>query len=106
MLSPFFELVKGDSPIVGVALHDGHDIRDDLKSYINLAAPERLREEDPYTGDWANLIDNNIIVHKSRFEVDLNRSREKAIYQSADDAWGLEVWKKELPSIIVAQSLR
>lgn len=105
MLSPFFELIAGNSPIVGVALHDGHDIRDDLKPYINLGEADRLREEDPYTGDWASLVDNKVIVHKSRFEVDLNRSRERAIYESPDDAWGLDIWKKKLPSSIVAQSL-
>ncbi|HKP05772.1 MAG TPA: N-formylglutamate amidohydrolase, partial [Microbacterium sp.] len=29
--------------------------------------------------------------HRSRFEIDLNRSREKAVYRSAEEAWGLEV---------------
>lgn len=105
MLSPFFDLISGNSPIVGVALHNGHDIREELQPYLNLNEADRLREEDPYTAAWANLLDNKIIVHKSRFEVDLNRSREKAIYQSPDDAWGMALWKKKLPRTVVSQSL-
>src|SRR5690606_41050266 len=84
MINPFFDLIIGKSPIVGAALHNGHDMRADMHAYFNLRDADRLREEDPYTGAWANIMDNKIIVHKSRFEVDLNRAREKAIYQRPD----------------------
>lgn len=105
MLNPFFELVTGNSPVVGVALHSGDAMRSDLLPYIKLAEADRLREEDPYTDSWANIVDNKIIVHKSRFEVDLNRPRNGAIYNKPEDAWGLQVWKQELPAAIIAQSL-
>ena len=32
---------------------------------------------------------------RSRFEVDLNRPREKAVYVTPDDCWGLDVWKEK-----------
>jgi N-formylglutamate amidohydrolase len=35
-------------------------------------------------------------VHRSRFEVDLNRPRHRSVYESADAAWGLEVWREPL----------
>ena len=53
----------------------------------------RLREEDPFT-DRLTTIDGvaAVVVHRSRFEVDLNRPRESAVYRTPDDAWGLELW--------------
>jgi hypothetical protein len=38
-----------------------------------------------------------VVVRRSRFEVDLNRSREQAVYRVPDEAFGLDVWKHELP---------
>ncbi len=35
------------------------------------------------------------MVNRSRFEVDINRDRDNAVYQSPDDCWGLEVWQNE-----------
>lgn len=42
---------------------------------------------------------------RSRFEVDLNRPRESAVYRTPEDAWGLQVWKKDIPDDTVARSL-
>ena len=36
---------------------------------------------------------NRIIVNRSRFEVDINRPRDKAVYITPEDAWGLHIWK-------------
>jgi len=44
-------------------------------------------------------------VDRSRFEVDLNRPRERAVYTGPDDAWGLPVWRTELPQAELAASL-
>ena len=33
-----------------------------------------------------------VVVHRSRFEVDLNRPREAVGLPSPEDAWGLELW--------------
>lgn len=54
---------------------------------------DRLREEDPFTGEAVSGVAQNVIVHRSRFEFDLNRDAENAIYQTPDQSWGLEVWK-------------
>jgi hypothetical protein len=42
---------------------------------------------------------------RSRFEVDLNRPRDKAVYLVPEDAWGLQVWQGELPPAEIATSL-
>lgn len=70
-----------------------------------LAELDRLREEDPHTGRWAEIADTRIIGQRSRFEVDLNRPREKAVYQKPEDAWGLNVWKSPPTDNVVAASL-
>ncbi len=85
--------ITGDTPILVTAIHDGHELSFDLLEICALSESSRLREEDPYTGKWTEVADNRIIAHHSRFEFDLNRPPEKAIYLDPADAWGLEVWK-------------
>lgn len=83
------------TPLVTAAIHDGHHIRENLIGLSGLSDSERLREEDPYTGVWAELSPNQIIGQHSRFEFDLNRPPDKAIYRVPSDAWGLNVWEQE-----------
>lgn len=97
---------KGTSPIVATAIHQGHQTRDTLNDVFNLTEEERLREEDPFTERWTTFTDNSIVVHHSRFEVDVNRPREKAVYQVPEDAWGLKVWKNSLNENAVHDSLK
>ncbi|HSF53919.1 MAG TPA: N-formylglutamate amidohydrolase [Algoriphagus sp.] len=101
-----FSFIKGNSPLVITAIHDGHGVRDELKDLFALNDTERLREEDPFTGIWTNFSDNRIIVSQSRFEADVNRPREKAVYQIPEDAWGLEVWKNKPSPEILERSLK
>lgn len=108
MEEDFFELsIEIDKgPIVAAAIHNGHDVRDSLEGKFNLSSEERLREEDPYTGRMAKEFGNHIVVNRSRFEVDLNRSPEKAVYKKPEDAWGLQVWKEPLPEAEIEESMR
>ena len=46
-----------------------------------------------------------MFVRRSRFEVDLNRPRDAAVYLRPDDAWGLDVWTDRLPDAEVQASL-
>ena len=90
---------------MATAIHDGHQVSDEVRRYMVLDELSRLREEDPGTASWASVAPHRVIGLYSRFEVDLNRPREKAIYLTAEDAWGLEVWKKDLAPEIVERSL-
>ncbi|MDF9798211.1 N-formylglutamate deformylase [Catalinimonas alkaloidigena] len=99
------EINTGDSPIVTAAIHNGHQIRPELLPYLNLNETERLREEDPFTTEWLHISDNTIKVHNSRFEVDVNRPREKAVYSKPKDSWGLQVWKEDVPAELIEKSL-
>ncbi|WP_114777647.1 N-formylglutamate amidohydrolase [Botryobacter ruber] len=102
---PFYKIVPGSSPLIATAIHDGHTIRANVNSLLSLTPPERLREEDPFTAQWVAVTDTQIIGLNSRFELDLNRPRHKAIYRKPEDAWGLSVWKEELPEELAQESL-
>ena len=99
-----WELHRGNSPLVGAAIHDGHALRDEVAEIMALNELERLREEDPFTAQWSQIAETRIIGLHSRFEVDLNRPRQKAIYLEPEDAWGLQVWKSKPPQELVMQS--
>lgn len=96
MSPPLWTIVAGEGPIIAVALHDGHETRDEVRERFAISDADRLREEDPFTGAWTAIAPTKIIAHRSRFEVDLNRSAEKAVYQTPSDAWGLTVWKEPI----------
>jgi len=98
-------IATGDDPIVATAIHAGHDLRNEIAEAIQLPDTDRRREEDPYTDHWVGIAKNSIVVNRSRFEVDLNRPREKAVYIVPDDAWGLEIWKTTPGDDIIARSL-
>ncbi|MGI8891950.1 MAG: N-formylglutamate amidohydrolase [Bacteroidia bacterium] len=106
MTGIFVEINEGPGCFVATAIHDGHQLRDELHPVINLDTQERLREEDPFTALWAEMAKTSIIGKYSRFEVDLNRPREKAVYIKPEDAWGLEVWKVPLPEDIITRSIQ
>ncbi len=98
-----FTIVNRKTPLLAFALHDGHGVDESLRSYLLLDEQERAREEDPYTGYMiTGLPVTTVVVHTSRFQLDLNRVKEKAIYAKPEDAWGLNVWNGLPPSAIEA----
>ena len=70
-----------------------------------LSDGDRLREEDPFTGRTVTGVDNNIVVHRSRFEFDLNRAADSAIYKTPDQSWGLKVWSGSPDAALFERSL-
>lgn len=88
---------------VCAAVHDGHQFRKELWSTCLHSEYERWYEEDPST---KQMIQNHPIVIAgcdSRFEYDLNRAPESAIYE---DAWGKKLWSKPLTSSVKSISLQ
>jgi len=95
--SPLASVTHGDGPVVAFALHAGHELRPGLEEHIAISAQDRLREEDPATADMAPRGVTCVDVLRSRFEVDLNRPRFRAVYQGPADSWGLCVYRHDLP---------
>ena len=92
-------------PIIGAAIHDGHEIRPELAAIVALDDASRRREEDPHTGELATRFPANLVVHRSRFEVDINRPRDGAVYRNPDQAWGLDIWSRPLTDDEITGSL-
>lgn len=91
--------------IVTTAIHTGHDLRPEVAEQMILDEDTRLREEDPHTDRIGALMPARVVVHRSRFEVDLNRLLEDAVYRTPEDCWDLEVWRSNpLPDDIVKRS--
>ena len=90
---------------MATAIHDGHEVRDEALRHMAIDESSRLREEDPWTASWTTVAPNRVVGLRSRFEVDLNRPRDKAVYLTPEDAWGLQVWNGDLPSEIAERSL-
>jgi N-formylglutamate amidohydrolase len=91
--------------LVATAIHSGHDLRRDIEDRLALDSDQRRREEDPFTDAWTAIVPNRIVVHRSRFEVDLNRARDLAVYRNPEQAWGLELWKRPPDEALIAESL-
>ena len=96
---------QGVGQVVAAAIHDGHNIRHEIAQLLAIDENDRLREEDPFTGSLTEITPNRIIANNSRFEVDLNRPREKAVYRTPEDAWGLNLWEHDLPEDVIERSL-
>lgn len=95
-----------DEPIVCTAIHNGHDICPKTKANLGITEEVRLMEEDPKTELFAQICNNLIIGRQSRFEFDLNRTREKAVYLKPEDAWGLPVRKEPPKKEQIEQALQ
>lgn len=75
------------------AVHDGHQFRKELWDNCIHTEYERWFEEDPETKEMVKSHPIIIAGMDSRFEYDLNRAPETAIYT---DAWGKQLWYKPL----------
>jgi N-formylglutamate deformylase len=105
-LEPYCVFRRGRSPIVAVAIHAGHHTRPSLQKWLAISETNRRYEEDPYTGEWTQIAKTQVIGLRSRFEFDLNRPREKAVYSTPDDAWGYDIWHRTPDEMLVNESLR
>lgn len=97
--------VSTPDPVIATAVHNGHELRPSLGRLTALDEMTRLREEDPHTGSIAQRFANSVVVHRSRFELDLNRERDEAVYRTPEEAWGLAVWREPLEDGEIAVSL-
>lgn len=84
------------------AVHDGHQFRKELWTNCLHTEYERWFEEDPETKEMVKSHPIVIAGCDSRFEYDLNRAPDTAIYV---DAWGKQLWKNPLPQSQKSKSL-
>jgi hypothetical protein len=96
---------RGPGPVIATAIHDGHELRPSVAAAMHLPDADRLREEDPFTGQAVVGVPTHVVVHRSRFEFDLNRAAETAVYRTPEQSWGLRVWRGDPDDALVADSL-
>ncbi|MFD2725884.1 N-formylglutamate amidohydrolase [Hyunsoonleella rubra] len=90
-------------PYICGAVHDGHQFRKELWTNCIHTEYERWYEEDPET---KNMVQSHPIVIAgcdSRFEYDLNRAPEDAVFETA---WGKQLWHQPLSEDMKAKSLK
>ena len=89
-------------PYVCGAVHDGDQFRKELWDKCLHSQYERWYEEDPETKNM--VISHPILIagRDSRFEYDLNRIPEEAVFETA---WGKQLWKQPLSEEEKARSL-
>ncbi len=101
----WWRLARGEGPVVATAIHDGHGLREEVRAAMALGEADRLREEDPFTGQAVEGVATHVIACRSRFEFDLNRGAADAVYVTPEQCWGLKVWKEAPDPALVARSL-
>lgn len=84
------------------AVHDGHQFRKELWDDCLHTEYERWYEEDPATKHMVHTHPIVIAGMDSRFEYDLNRAPDNAIYE---DAWGKQLWNAPLTAQMKQKSL-
>jgi N-formylglutamate amidohydrolase len=84
------------------AVHDGHQFRKELWDNCLHSEYDRWYEEDPETKNM--VITHPILIAgcDSRFEYDLNRTPEEAVFETA---WGKQLWKQPLAASEKAKGL-
>lgn len=102
----WWRVQRGDGPVIATAIHDGHGLRPSIDARMALADADRLREEDPHTGQAVRDVPTHVVAARSRFEVDLNRGEPEAVYAQPEQSWGLQVWREPLPQAEIEASLR
>lgn len=99
----FILKISDYAPYVCAAVHNGHQFRRSLWDNCLHTEYERWYEEDPCTS--AMVASHPIVLTgcDSRFEYDLNRPPDGAIYS---DAWGKPLWKTPLSAAEYDHSMR
>lgn len=90
-------------PFICTAIHHGSGMDKKMNDLCLLNKQDRWREEDPLTGDFIGSLPIRMIAHDSRYEYDLNRRLEDAVYE---EAWGKSVWVYELSALEKEQSYK
>ncbi len=80
-------------PFACGAVHDGHQFRKELWDNCLHTEYDRWYEEDPCTKEFVKSLPILIAGCDSRFEYDLNRDPDNAVFETA---WGKELWKTPL----------
>lgn len=84
--------VKDYTPIVALLPHTGHRVREEIASKMSIEDEDRLGDEDAALVDLVADFPIQIFGLDSRYEYDVDRVRNDAIYLKPFQSWGKKVW--------------
>ncbi len=93
------------TPALAVAIHAGHNVREELLPLMQIPEKDRLFEEDPATDRMIRGNANAIWGLDSRAEYDLNRPARQAVPLTAEQFWGVQVYRAAPTDAMVRRSL-
>ncbi len=85
--------VKNYEPLIGLAVHAGHRVREELIPKMAIEEDERAYEEDLFVEHFIVDFPIQMIGLDSRYEYDVNRPKEQAVYLKPFQSWGKKVWQ-------------
>jgi len=71
---------RGDAPIVGTAIHNGHEVRKSFEKKMAIDEDEREREEDPFTEFIIRDVPNRISTGNQHWHL-FHASPEMGLYR-------------------------
>ncbi len=101
----FYSRLSGNSPVLAMAIHAGSRIRPELQPYLLADAYRRRSEEDYGTSVLIENCPDIVIAHDSRAEYDLNRERDDALPLTAEQFWGIQIYREVPPDEINRRTL-
>jgi len=93
------------TPALAVAVHAGHNVREELLPLMQISEKDRLFEEDPATDRMIQGHANAIWGLDSRAEYDLNRPADEALPLKPGQFWGVQVYRTAPTQAMVQRSL-
>ena len=93
------------TPALAVAIHAGHNVRGELLPLMQIPEKDRLFEEDPATDRMIRGSANAIWGLDSRAEYDLNRPAGGAVPMTAEQFWGVQVYREVPTQDMIHRSL-
>ena len=93
------------TPALAVAIHAGHNVREELLPLLQISEKDHLFEEDPATDRMIRGTANAIWGLDSRAEYDLNRPVGQAVPLTAKQFWGVQVYRAAPADAMVQRSL-
>jgi len=103
--SPPWDRVSGSSPLVATALHTGSDVRPGLERFLAADEAARRAARDPFAARWAGALVNRVIVRRSRYEIDLDQTRDRAIPVDLEEPAGRPIWRDPPPRAYYEETL-
>jgi len=79
-------------PMMGLAIHAGHRVREELLMKMDIEELDRLYEEDEFVEKFIADFPLQMIALDSRYEYDINRKKKESVYLKPFQSWGKKVW--------------